>query len=277
MFKRYRPFMRASAMDFTAYRFNLIVWLLVTILQMVCMVFLWLSVYRSSTNGINTIINGFSYKEIIVYTVFTTIFGFVTFNNDTLWSINGDIRKGTIGNYLIKPISYRGKFIASALGGYLIMTLLFGVPLFTMSYLVFGWLDFIVIPTWYDLCFHILLFVIAQLLAVLVNDAICYIFGLFCFYTSSGWGLNSLRVTLTTFLSGTLLPLAFFPSLARDVINWMPFAGLSQNPVLILLMKYDYWISLKVIGLSLAWIIILELIGKFIFSRGIKKVTVQGG
>ncbi|HNX16257.1 MAG TPA: ABC-2 family transporter protein [Bacilli bacterium] len=277
MFKRYKPFLRASAMDLAVYRFNLIIWLLVTVLQMVCMVFLWFSVYRSSAGGINTIINGFNYKEMIVYTVFTTIFTFVTFNNETLWLIYSDIRKGTIGNYLIKPISYRGKFIAGAIGGYLIMTLMFGLPLFAISYTVFGLIGFITIPTWYDLVFHILLFLVAQFLAVLLNDTITYIFGLFCFYTSSGWGLNSLRATLTSFFSGTLLPLAFFPPVFKDIVNWMPFAGLSQNPILILLLKYDYLSCLKVLGLSIAWIIVLELLAKLIFHNGIKKVTVQGG
>lgn len=277
MFKRYRPFLRASAMDFMAYRFNLIVWLLVTLLQAATLVFLWLSVYRSAPGGMDALINGFSYKEIIVYTVFTTIFTFVSFNSETLWVINTDIKKGTIGNFLIKPISYRGKFVAGAIGGYLTMMLMFGLPLFAISYVTFGLLGFILIPTWYDLTFHILLFFVAQFFAVLLNDVICYIFGLLCFYTSSGWGLNQLRATLTSFLSGTLLPLAFFPPIFKEIVNLLPFAGLSQNPVLILLMKYDYLQTLTVLGLSLGWIILLELLAKTIFHHAIKKVTVQGG
>lgn len=277
MLKRYKPFLRANAMDLLAYRFNMIVWLLVTLLQAATLVFLRVSVYRSAPGGIDAVINGFTYKEVIVYTVFTTIFTFVTFNSETLWLINSDIRKGTIGNYLIKPISYRGKFIASSLGGYLTMMVMFGLPLFTISYVVFGLVGFIAIPTWYDLVFHVFLFLIGQTLAVLLNDVISYIFGLLCFYTSSGWGLNQLRATLISFLSGTLLPLAFFPPVFKTIVNLLPFAGLSQNPVLILLMKYDYLMSLKVLGLALGWLIILELFAKLLFRHAIKKITVQGG
>ena len=111
----------------------------------------------------------------------------------------------------------------------------------------------------------------------MLNDAISYIFGVLCFYTSSGWGLNSLKETLISFLSGTLLPLAFFPTVMRDVMNWMPFAGMSQNPVLILMMKYNLTESLRAVALSAVWIVLLELFAKLLFSHAIRKVTVQGG
>ena len=121
------------------------------------------------------------------------------------------------------------------------------------------------------------LFLLSGLCASLLNDAICYIFGVLCFYTTSAWGLNSLKETLISFLSGTLLPLAFFPAGLRDVLSWMPFAGMSQNPVLILMMKYDLAASLRCVALSAAWVVVLELFAKLLFSHAVRKVTVQGG
>ena len=121
------------------------------------------------------------------------------------------------------------------------------------------------------------LFLLSGLCASLLNDVISYIFGVLCFYTTSAWGLNSLKETLVSFLSGTLLPLAFFPAGLRDVLSWMPFAGMSQNPVLILMMKYDLAASLRCVALSAAWIVVLELFAKLLFSHAVRKVTVQGG
>ena len=57
----------------------------------------------------------------------------------------------------------------------------------------------------------------------------------------------------------------------------MPFAGMSQNPVLILMMKYDLAESLRCVALSAAWIVVLELFAKLLFSHAVRKVTVQGG
>ena len=275
--RKYKPFVRAAAMDMMAYRFNIITWAIVTVFEVACLIFLWLAVYQSSPQGIDATINGFTYKEMIVYVVLTTIFGFITFNDDTLWYINQDVRKGTIGNFLIKPISYRGKFVASNIGAFLMMSLVFGIPLYAAGLSTLIGIGYMPIPSVWDFVAHFSLFIIASVLACLLNGAISYIFGILCFYTSAAWGLNALKTTVISFLSGTLLPIAFFPNVFREIVSYMPFAGMSQNPILILMMKYDYLDCMKVILISLAWLIILELLGKLLFNHAIKIVTVQGG
>ena len=275
--RKYKPFVHASSVDVMAYRFNIFVWVIVTVLEVACLIFLWFAVYQSSEGGIDSSINGFTYKEMIVYVVLTTVFGFVTFNNDTLWYINREIRDGTIGNYVIKPISYRGRFVASNIGALLTMTLIFGVPLYATSLGVLIGIGFLPVPSVLDFIAHFGLFIVAGVLAALLNDVIAYIFGVLCFYTSAAWGLNSLKTTIISFLSGALLPLAFFPNVFREIVSYMPFAGMSQNPVLILMMKYNYLECAKVILVSLAWLILLELLAKLFFKHAIKIVTVQGG
>ena len=277
MLKKYKSFLRAGAIDTMTFRFNIMIWAVVTVCQVACLVFLWLAVYRSSAGGIDAEIHGFSFREMIAYVVLTTVFNFVTFNNDTMWYINNDIRKGTIGNYLIKPISYRGKFAATSLGSLLTMAVMFGLPFYTAALLALRGLGFLPGLSFPAFFAHLGLFLLSGLCASLLNDAICYIFGVLCFYTTSAWGLNSLKETLISFLSGTLLPLAFFPAGLRKVVSWMPFAGMSQNPVLILMMKYDLAESLRCLALTGAWIVALELFAKLLFSHAIRKVTVQGG
>ena len=275
--RKYKPFVRASAIDLMAYRFNIIVWAIVTVLEVACLIFLWFAVYQSSEGGIDASIHGFTYKEMITYVVLTTVFGFVTFNNDTLWFINRDIKDGTIGNYVIKPISYRGRFVASNIGALLMMSLVFGTPLYAASLGVLIGIGFLPIPSIWHFLAHFGLFLVAGVLASLLNDVIAYIFGVLCFYTSAAWGLNALKTTIISFLSGTMLPIAFFPNIFREIVSYMPFAGMSQNPVLILMMKYSYLECAKVILVSLGWLILLELFAKLLFNHAIKIVTIQGG
>lgn len=275
--RKYKPFARASAIDMMAYRFNIITWAIVTVAEVACLIFLWLAVYQSSEGGIDSSINGFTYKEMIVYVVLTTIFGFVTFNDDTVWLINRDIREGTIGNFLIKPISYRGKFIASNIGAFLMMSLVFGIPLYAAGLGTLIGIGYLPVASIWDFIAHFLLFLVASVLACLLNGAISYIFGILCFYTTAAWGLNALKTTVIAFLSGTLLPIAFFPNIFREIVSYMPFVGMSQNPILILMMKYDYLECGKVILISFGWWVLLELIGKLLFNHAIKIVTVQGG
>ncbi|MBQ7250581.1 MAG: ABC-2 family transporter protein [Bacilli bacterium] len=275
--RKYKPFARAAAMDMMAYRFNILTWAVVTVFEVACLVFLWLAVYQSSEGGIDSSINGFTYKEMVVYVVLTTIFTFITFNDDTLWFINRDIREGTIGNFLIKPISYRGKFIASNLGAFLMMSVVFGLPLYAGALGTLIGIGYLPVASAWDFIAHFFLFLVASILACLLNGTISYIFGILCFYTTAAWGLNALKTTIVSFLSGTLLPIAFFPNVFREIVTYMPFAGMSQNPILILMMKYDYLECGKVILISFAWLVLLELLGKALFSHAIKLVTVQGG
>ena len=182
MLKKYKPFLRAGAMDTLSYRFNILIWAVITVFQVACLVFLWLAVYRSSAGGMDAEIHDFTFREMIAYVVLTTVFNYVTFNNDTLWNINNDIRKGTIGNYLIKPISYRGKFAATSFGSLLTMTLLFGIPFYAAALLTLGGLGFLPDLSFPAFFVHLGLFLVAGLFASLLNDVIAYIFGVFCFY-----------------------------------------------------------------------------------------------
>lgn len=277
MFKRYRPFFKAGAIGFFAYKFNVFSWLIVSCFQILWVIFLWMAVYKNSPDGVNSIINGFTYKEMIVYVVFINMFSFVTFGGDTLWMINEDIKKGTIDMAFTKPISYRTKFIFQTLGNLFVACLLFGLPLFAVGYLTFYLIHFIEISSIWVFLGRLGLFLVAQVIACILFDTINYICGILCFYTSSGWGINQTKEVVINFLSGTLLPLAFFPSQISTIINYLPFAGMAYNPILIIIGKASMLESIHYVGLSLTWAIVLNLFAKLLFDHASKKITVQGG
>lgn len=277
MFKKYLPFFKASSMDLMAFKFNILIWLIISALQVVCVVCLWIGVYQSSINGVDSVINGFAFKEMLMYIVMVNIFGFTVMDGTTLFIINEEIKDGTIAMSFIKPTSYRLRFVFSNLGAVSTLFLMFGVPCFTAAYLIFYFIGFLIVESWYMLLIHILLFLISALLASMINDVFSYIFGVLCFYTSAGWGLNQLKQVIMRFLSGTLIPLSFMPNVMQNILKYSPFAGLAQNPVLIMLMKVDVFESLSMIGLSFVWLVALEVFAHFLFAHASKKITVHGG
>ena len=274
MFKRYRPFFRAGAMDTLAYKFNMFSWLIVSALQVLCVFFLWIGVYNSSTEEV---IHGFTLSEMLVYAAFIAVFNFVTFAGDTMYSISQDIKNGTIAMSFVKPISYRVRYIFTTLGGFFMNMVMLGLPAFVLLYVLFSVLGYIVISSVWMFLLHLMLFVVAQLLAVLLYDCINYICGVLCFYTTAAWGMNAIKDVVINFLGGTLIPLSFFPGIFGTIVSYSPFAGLSQNPVLILIMKMDVVTALEKIALSVVWLCALEGIAWLIFRYASKKVTVQGG
>ena len=276
MLRKYKPFLKAGAMNAFAFRGAIFTWLGISFLQIVCVVFLWIAVYKNSTDGVNTIINGFTFKEMIVYTVFVNIFGFATLGGDTLFMINEDIKKGTIDLAFTKPISYRLRLMSENLGNLLAVNVMIGIPGFLIAFIIFGAIGYITI-TPLNLLISIILFLFAQLIANLLNDTISYICGVFCFYTSSGWGINQAKEVIVRFLCGGLLPLSFFPGAFGTVISYLPFAGIAYYPVLILIGKVDILMSIHYVGFSLCWLVLLNICAKLLFNHASKRITVQGG
>ena len=60
-------------------------------------------------------------------------------------------------------------------------------------------------------------------------------------------------------------------------MNALPFAGLAQNPVLILQGKTSLGESAIMLGKNVLWLVVFEFFGWLLFRAASKKVTVQGG
>ena len=238
---------------------------------------MWLSIYRSSENGINSVINGFTFKEMIVYTILINISTFTMFISDTFDQISDEIEDGTIAISFIRPISYRGRFIAQVLGTVSVSFLILGLPSLTVALLAFKFLGFLSYSSLAHFFASILFFFFAMIFAVLLNDSINFLLGTVCFYTMQAFGLNQMRQVVVGFLSGAFVPISFFPGIFGKIVNLLPFAGLAQNPVLILQGKTTVFQSAQILGKNILWFAVLELFCALSFYTASKKITVQGG
>lgn len=97
------------------------------------------------------------------------------------------------------------------------------------------------------------------------------------FWTISGAGIARIAPVLTMAASGQLVPLAVFPDAYRDLLSWLPFAGMVDIP-------FSIWtgaahptewglLLLRQVG----WTVILVLAGRWTLARGLRRVVVQGG
>ena len=79
------------------------------------------------------------------------------------------------------------------------------------------------------------------------------------------------------FFSGMLVPLVYWPEAAREIVVWLPFAGLVQAPV-------DVFLG-KAAGLELAGLLLLQLswglalLGacRLLLALAVRRVVIQGG
>ncbi|HLL23517.1 MAG TPA: ABC-2 family transporter protein [Kofleriaceae bacterium] len=96
-------------------------------------------------------------------------------------------------------------------------------------------------------------------------------------WTVSGEGIVMIATTVVAFCSGLLVPLPLFPDWMQHVLGWLPFAATADLPIRV----YNGDIPTSELPLVLArqlgWTVVLVMIGRVLFARGIRKLVVQGG
>lgn len=260
---------------FLIYKASVFIWFLIWLVNISFIFFLYKSLYASSPSGPDSIINGFSFYEIVFYSIFVFAYSFTVGCSNTSEYISDDIKEGTIANTLLKPVSYRLRYLFTCLGTFFIQILVLGLPVITITYILYiiysgNSIDIL------NIIFNFVLFLIFSIIGLIINDALGYFLGLMTFFTQHVFGLNLIREALTNFLSGAMVPLSFMGAFGK-VVSYLPFSYLGSTPTLVLMNKLNGLDILIFIGVGILWIVIIEVINKLVFSSSMKKLVVQGG
>ena len=275
LFNLYLPFSKAGVKIELAYKAQIIMWIFISFIEVFFVVFLYQAIYRNSPDGMSSVINGFTFYDMILYMLTSFFFSFVMGGGDTSYDIATDIREGTIANTLTKPVSYRLRHLFTYLGGLSLNFVMIVLPFMTVIYGIFIGLGILKV-TLGRMLLNVLFFLIFSILAGFINNAISYFIGMMVFYTDHLFGLSMARNAIQGFLGGQMIPLAYMGMLGV-VFSYTPFAFMNSIPVLVIMGKIEVMQSIVYIFIAILWIFIIELANKLIFNHALKKVTVQGG
>ncbi len=273
--KLYLPFSKAGIKIELSYKAQIVMWIAISFIQIFFVLFLYQAIYRNSPEGMDAVINGFTFYDMVLYMITSFFFSFVMGSGDTSYDIWTDIKEGTIANTLTKPVSYRLRHLFTYFGVLVFDYVVIIIPFLSIVYAVFISFGFLQVNAW-QFILNILFFVIFSILAGFINNAVSYFVGMLVFYTDHLFGLNMARNALQGFLGGQMVPLAYMGTLGI-AFSFTPFAFMNSVPVLTIMGKLDMVDIIIYIGIALLWILIIELVNHFIFSRALKKITVQGG
>ena len=273
--KLYLPFSKAGIKIELAYKAQIVMWIVISFIQCFFVLFLYQAIYRNSENGMNSVINGFTFYDMVLYMITSFFFSFIMGAGDTSYEIWTDIKEGTIANTLTKPVSYRLRHLFTYFGVLVFDYTVIIIPFLSIVYAIFIGLGFLQI-TATKFILNILFFIIFSIIAGFINNAVSYFVGMLVFYTDHLFGLNMARNALQGFLGGQMIPLAYMGALGV-AFSFTPFAFMNSVPVLTIMGKLDINSILIYLGIAIIWIFIIELINHFIFKRAIRKITVQGG
>ena len=121
------------------------------------------------------------------------------------------------------------------------------------------------------------LYLFSLTLAYLINFFFNICFGFSAFVFKNLWGSNLLKTSIVAFMSGSLIPLAFFPKVVSDILSFLPFSSLIYTPVMIIVGKYDASQILQALLLQFFWLIVMVGLSQLIWKRVQSFITIQGG
>ena len=267
--KIYLPFVNAGMQETTTYRVNWIFLMLGNILSCFISYFLWTAIYGSSDNPS---MNGFTMPQMVVY-IFLMFLTSTLINSGGTYDIGEEIRDGSIAMRILKPVSYNATFLFQELGNKLMTVCILIVPMVAGVEIVrYNLTD--------EVQFKILsfiLYILSCILAYLINFFFNICFGFIAFVIKYLWGANMMKNCIVGFLSGQIIPLAFFPEIVEKIFLLLPFSSLTYTPVMIYMEMYTGTKMLGYMGLQLFWVLFFWGLSKYLWSVSIKHLTVQGG
>lgn len=267
--RKYRPFTQAGIQSSLSYRADFLLYRLGDVLTAFVTFFLWQAVFLSSPHPE---LGGFTINQMVIY-IFLSFLTTELSSSGGTWTIGEEVKDGSIAMRLLKPINFNATYLFEEIGHKIVSAGILAPPLLGGMIL-------------YQVCnpriitFNILnlvLFLVSILFAYLINFYfnVCYGFSAFIF--KNLWGSNHMKNAIVAFMSGTLIPLAFYPHLLGKILQIFPFASLVYTPVMIYMGKYNIIQLLWALLLQVFWIVFFYFLSKFIWRITIKHLNVQGG
>ena len=180
------------------------------------------------------------------------------------------IQRGDVATDLIRPVHPLRAGLAADFGRALYHALFRGLPPLAVGAIVFD----LTAPrnpvVW-------TVFFVSVMLAIAVSFAFRFLYNLSAFWFLDYRGTLRIAVALAAFFSGFIIPVRFFPDWLQTLAYATPFPSMLQLPVDVFVGVTTGTELVATLAMQLGWLIALVAICYAVFSRGTRKLVVQGG
>lgn len=263
MGKYYQVF-SVSISQMLVWKINFVLWRFRTVLQLLLVYFLWSTVFLGQD-----VVFGYERAEIVTYIILVSFLrSFVGSSRNQ--DVAGEIREGELTNFLLRPVSYFGWWMARDVADK-VLNVIFVI--FELSLL---W--FIFRPPLFFQSNELLILatIAASILALILYFYFSFLLSLFAFWISEVWGIRFLALTVLEFLSGGLFPLDILPSAIYSILRLTPFAYIVYFPAKIYLGQLTGQEILIGFGIVAFWITALFTAVNFLWKRGLQTYGGEG-
>ena len=215
----------------------------------------WLAVARSSDVALN-------FRQLIAYFLIATAVRDLTFASETRIGkeIMRLIKYGEISNYLIKSVGTI-PFLFFTYAGQMWVMVVYALAALSLGI-------FILPPaSWVNIAAFLVFIVLAFLVAVSFNFFVAIV----SFHVVEAVGIRNVFNHIAQIFSGVLIPLTFFPSLIRSIVEFSPFPAVAFTPTYVLQNSLAASELLRLFAINFAWAAGLLLLVYFFWKRSLRK------
>lgn len=266
MMKYLQVFRISFAQEF-AYRLNFIMWRVRNVIQIFVIFFLWDTVFYISGRNLF----GYDRNKILTY-VLGLIFVKALVLSARAQDVAGEIARGEIINYMLKPLNYFKYWLTRDLSSKM-LNLIFAFCEFSLLYILLKPPFYFQTNIW-----AVILFVVTISLAILIYFLILFIVNAVPLWAPEmGWGAHFLvSVILVEFLSGSVFPIDVLPQNVQNILNLTPFPYLIFFPLQVYLGNVTGHEIVRGVMVSIVWILLLLKLMDIVWKRGLKAYQAYG-
>ncbi len=211
----------------------------------------------------------YSYEQALTYYILVRFF-WDLFAPTSWFDICNDIRKGSLNYHLSKPYSY---FFHNFVVYYSLKVIYYLFSTVIICAVVLMMHKSMYIPI--KLSTYIL-FLTNIALSLILSFQIIFVISILSFWLIDNSFIDNLLGRLMPLLMGMLLPLDIFPKVISQLFELLPFQYLIFSSASIFLEKLSLFEVTKGFSIEIGWILILLLLQKILWTKGIKRYEANG-
>lgn len=263
--KMYIAFTKKAFMRSAAYRFDVWTRLVSNIIFLLMWMSIWYALYMDKDEA-----SGISLTAMLTYVAVSQFLTAVNGAGTPLWELQEKVRTGDIALELMRPFDVPLRYLFADFGSVAFYMLTALVPLYVF---LFFFVDLTLPTSWVTW----MLFLLSGFLGFLIRYCIELTFGLFTFWLIETGGIEDIFYFSVSLLSGSVIPLWFFPEWLQTFAEYLPFQGIYFIPNAIFIEEITGNELVVSLGIQLFWVAVSYAILRFVWRKASNKVVVQGG
>lgn len=263
--RAYLFLVKARLLEGLTYRFEVISGVATRLVLTATAVYLWRAAFAGGAEA-----NGSTEHDMVRYVIVSSVIAPILATRVER-TIYDRVKTGDIALDLLRPIAMPMRWLAEDVGGSASSGLKEAVPLLLIVTLLFG-------PALPEGPMAGLLFLMSASLSFGIVWLLSGLCGLVAFWATEIGNLGAVKDGVLRILSGSLVPLWFFPDWAQSVSRFLPFQYTYQTPLAIFIGRDlgEGGVTLAFLAQA-AWIVILGALFAWTWSRGRRRLMAQGG